>query len=87
MTTSIDLKDMLHFKKLEDSLSTERGCLLFCARLVIPGAYMLLVILMKLGDKVLELIHLGHFGMRQMKQLSRSAVYWLNINDDMELMC
>ena len=61
-----DSKDVLHYEKLEDSLITENGCLLFRAQIVIPA---------RLQNQVLQLIHLGHFGMQQMKQLTRSVVY------------
>ena len=49
-----DSKDMLHYKKLEDSLIKENGCLLLGAGVVI---------LAKLRNQVLQLLHLGHFGM------------------------
>ena len=35
----------------------------------------------------LEYLHLGHFGMQRMKQLARTAVYWPNIDEDIENMC
>lgn len=41
-----------HYKKLEDSLHTENGCLIYGARIVI---------LEKLRISVLNLVHLGHF--------------------------
>lgn len=63
------------FRKLSDSLSTENGCLFHGLRIVIPK---------KLRDKVLDLIHLGHFGMQRMKQLARTAVYWPHIDTDIE---
>ena len=67
--------EMKQFKKLEDSLVVESGCLFYGARLIIPD---------KLRPQVLELLHLGHFGMQQMKQLARSVVYWPHIDDDIE---
>ena len=69
---------VLHYKRLADSLWTERGCLLFGARIVIPP---------RLRNKVLQLIHLGHFGVQRMKQLARSVVYWPRINEDIEHLC
>ena len=67
--------EMKQFKKLEDSLVTDSGCLFYGSRLIIPG---------KLRSKVLDLLHLGHFGMLRMKQLARSVVYWPHIDDDIE---
>ena len=60
------LKDVLHYKKLEDFLITENGCLLYGAQIVAPA---------KLRNQVLQLIHLGHFGMQWMKQFACSVVY------------
>ena len=73
-----DSKDVLHSKSLEDSLVTEKGCLLFGARIVIPA---------RLRNQVLQLVHLGHFGMQRMKQLAHSVVYWPHINNDIEHLC
>ena len=38
----------------------------------------------KLRPQVLELLHLEHFGMHQMKETARSVVYWPHIDDDIE---
>ena len=46
------------FRKLSVSLSTIHGCLLLGSRVVIPPS---------LRAKVLQLLHLGHFGMQRMK--------------------
>ena len=73
-----DSKDILRYKRLEDSVATENGCLLLGARIVIPG---------RLRDQVLQLVHLGHFVMQRMKQLVRSVAYWPHINDDIEHLC
>ena len=75
---TIGSEDVLHYKRLADSLWTERGCLLFGARIVIPS---------RLRNQVLQLIHLGHFGVQRMKQLARSVVYWPRINDEIEHLC
>ena len=58
-------------RKLAISLSTAYGCLLYGSRVVIPPS---------LRPQVLQLLHLGHFGMQRMKQLARTAVYWLGID-------
>eukprot|EP00731_Ephydatia_muelleri_P030921 Em0022g435a len=66
------------FRKLAISLSTAYGCLLYGSRLVIPPS---------LRPQVLQLLHLGHFGMQRMKQLARTAVYWLGIDADIMDLC
>ena len=73
-----DSKDVLHYTRLEDSLVTGKGCLLFGARIVIPA---------RLRYQVLHLVHLGHFDIQRMKQLASSVVYWPHINDDIEHLC
>ena len=55
---------------------TEKGCLLFEARIVIPA---------RLRTQVLQLVH--HFEMQRMKQLARSVVYWPHTNDHIEHLC
>ncbi|KAL8581042.1 hypothetical protein ACOMHN_012693 [Nucella lapillus] len=54
------------FRKLSNSLSICHGCLIHGSRVVIPQS---------LQSKILDLLHLGHFGMERMKQLARTAVY------------
>ena len=34
---------------------------------------------------VLDLLHLGHFGIERMKQLARTAVYWPGIDAAIEM--
>ena len=72
---SEELKD---FKKLENLLSTENGCLFYGLRVIIPST---------LRNHILKLLHLGHFGMQRMKQLARSTVYWPRIDFDIENLC
>ena len=66
------------FKKLENSLSTENGCVFYGLRVIIPST---------LRNHILKLLHLGHFGMQRMKQLARSTVYWPRIDFDIENLC
>ena len=69
------------FRKVKDSLSVVNGCLFLGMRAVIPES---------LQPKVLQLLHLGHFGMEKMKQLARTAVYWPGIDSkimDMSRTC
>ena len=72
---SEELKD---FKKLENSLSTENGCVFYGLRVIISST---------LRNHILKLLHLGHFGMQRMKQLARSTVYWPRIDFDIEDLC
>ena len=51
---SEELKD---FKKLENSLSTENGCVFYGLRVIIPST---------LRNHILKLLHLGHFAMQRM---------------------
>lgn len=67
--------EVRRYKNLEDTLSTESGCVFSGCRLIIPT---------KLRSQVLDLLHLGHFGIQRMKQLARSVVYWPHIDDDIE---
>ena len=46
------------FRKLEMSLSTDRGCLLYSTRVIIP---------LSLQRQVPQLLHIGHFGMQGMR--------------------
>ena len=69
-------EDVKKFLKLSDSLSTCNGCLLHGSRVVIPQS---------LQSKILDLLHLGHFGMERMKQLARTAVYWPGIDMAIEM--
>ena len=66
------------FRKISASLSTVHGCLLYGSRVIIPPS---------LQPQVLELLHLGHFGMQRMKQLARTAVYWPRIDTDIMNQC
>ncbi|MEE4247163.1 MAG: RNase H-like domain-containing protein [Kangiellaceae bacterium] len=70
--------EMQRFRKVADSLSCINGCLVHGSRVVIPAS---------LRAIVLDLLHLGHFGMQRMKQLARTSVYWPNIDDDIEGTC
>ena len=74
---NIETNDKVNkFRKLSDSLSTCHGCLNHGSRVVIPQS---------LQSKVLDLLHLGHFGMERMNQLARTAVYWPGIDAAIEM--
>ena len=67
--------ELQDYKKLDDSLSTEHGCLFYGS---------MVVILASLQNQLLDLLHLEHFGMQRMKQLARCAVCWPRIDQDIE---
>ena len=60
-----------NFKKIRDSLTVSNGCLFYGARVCIPVSLQL---------QVLDILHIGHFGIQRMKQLARTAVYWPGID-------
>ena len=64
------------FRKLSESLSICNGCLIHGSRIVIPQS---------LQRQILDLLHIGHFGMERMKQLARTAVYWPGIDSAIEM--
>ena len=68
--------DAEKFRKLSDSLSVCNGCLIHGTRVVIPQS---------LQSQILDLLHIGHFGMERMKQLARTAVYWPGIDAAIEM--
>ena len=76
----IQTKDysMENFRKISMSLSVAHGCLLNGSRVVIPSS---------LQPQVLQLLHVGHFGIQRMKQLARTAVYWPGIDKDIMDQC
>lgn len=63
------------FKSIRNSLLVFEGCLFYGSRLVIPQS---------LRKEVLKILHMGHFGIVRMKMLARSAVFWPNIDADVE---
>nr|KAG5689431.1 hypothetical protein BaRGS_012253 [Batillaria attramentaria] len=69
-------EEVRKFQKLSDSLSICNGCLIYGTRVVIPQS---------LQPKILDLLHIGHFGMERMKQLARTAVYWPGIDAAIEM--
>ena len=71
----IDRPEVQEFKKYSSSLSVVDDCLINGNRVVIPEA---------MRKQILDILHLGHFGMQKMKQLARSAVYWPHIDSQIE---
>ena len=74
----IDRPEVQEFKKYSSSLSVIDDCLINGNRVVIPEA---------MRKQILDILHLGHFGMQKMKQLARSAVYWPHIDSQIEETC
>ena len=72
---SEDLKD---FKKMENLLSTKTVTFFYSIRVIIPSS---------LRNHILQLLHLGHFGMQRMKQPARSTVYWPRIDLNIKNLC
>jgi hypothetical protein len=70
--------EMERYRRIAETLSVCNGCLIHGSRVVIPAS---------MRREVLNLLHLGHFGMQRMKQLARTAVYWPNIDEDIEATC
>ena len=58
-----------------DELSIEDNCILWGMRVVIPPHF---------RDRLLEEMHEGHPGVNRMKALSRSFVWWPNLDQDIE---
>ena len=74
----IDSTDVQEFKKYAASLSVTNDCLINGNRVVISEP---------MQPQILDILHLGHFGMQRMKQLARSAVYWPHIDSQIGDTC
>ncbi|XP_053618601.1 uncharacterized protein K02A2.6-like [Plodia interpunctella] len=70
-------EEKIFFARRQD-LFTDRGCIIYKYRVVIPYS---------LQSDVLKEIHSGHLGMNKMKNIARNYVYWPNIDKDIEEMC
>lgn len=66
-----------YFSRKQD-LVVDMDCIVYKYRIVIPP---------NLRSHVLNEIHEGHLGMNKMKNLSRSYVYWPNLDRDIEELC
>ena len=56
-------------------LSVQNGCLMWGIRVIIP---------VKLRNKMLDELHVGHIGIVKMKELSRSFFWWPKLDSDIE---
>ena len=73
--------DLLLFQKNKDSLFVDENVLLLhrdgLSRVVIPSV---------VQPKVLQLLHVAHWGISRMKQMAQRYVRWPKINSDIESM-
>lgn len=76
--TSPSSGDEKIFFDRKDDLHSDRGCIIYKYRIVIP---------VKLRPQVLKEIHSAHLGMNKMKNIARNYVYWPNIDRDIEETC
>ena len=74
----IDRPEVQEFKKYSSSLSVVDDSLINGNRVLIPEV---------MRTQILNILHLGQFGMQKMIQLARSAVYWPQIDSQMEDTC
>lgn len=68
-------KEYNYYFKLRNDFSIEDNCLFYYDRIVIPSHW---------REAVLTVLHECHTGMVRMKMLSRTYVWWKNINTDIE---
>ena len=66
------------FRKVAEFLFVEHGCLLYGTSFVIPQS---------LRKQVIDILHLGRFGVEKMKHLACTVIYWQCLNLDIKEQC
>ena len=68
-------KKIRHYYSMKDFLSIEDGMVFFGERLVVPAS---------MHEEYLERIHMGHLGITKCQLRAREALYWKDMNSDIE---
>ena len=63
------------YYRIREELSHFEGCILWGHRVVVPT---------QAQETILKVLHVGHSGITQMKQLARDYVWWPNLNTQLE---
>lgn len=63
------------YQSLQKHLYIVGGCLILRDKMIVPSS---------LRDKILKLVHRGHFGINSMKRTLRTSVWWPGMNSQVE---
>ena len=67
--------EFLPYARVKDQLNTDKECVFKANRVIV---------LVKLKDKVLKMLHSEHMGISTKKNLARYYVWWPKIDEDIE---